>query len=743
MRISCVLVQRRRTAATLLLLLSTTSLMASGRDARAQEHGADVTLDELTVTGDGAAAVGYQPRRSSFGTGTETPLLDTPANIAVVSQAVLRDQRVLSLDEALRNVSGIAQTNSLGGTQEGVVRRGFGTTRDSSILRDGRRTVLQQNFSHSLERVEVLKGPASLLYGISEPGGLINLVSKRPLFTRQNSLDVTATSFGGAIIQPDLTGPIEGTNLAYRIVGDVQDYDYWRNFGTIRRQVAAPSLTWRGDATTVTVGYEFAHYNIPFDRGTTFDPRTGRPLRVPRERRFDEAVSRVEAMSHLGSLDLEHRFDDDWKVNAGFSASNLTYDDNQIRPTSYNPATGLLTRRADASRGADFNAQVARVDLVGRFEALGLRHDLLLGAMHERVDYYRRESYRGANQGGFNVFNPVYGRLGASDRLSLPASNNRDRLINTSLYLQDSIHLTDGLILVAGASAQFYDQLAYAGVPAVASTDIDGIKPLPRAGLVYRIAPHLSVYGSYTQSFRPNVTDLDRTGPLLPEEGDAYEVGIKAELGAGLLVTGAVFDTEKTNVLVTQVVNGTRTATTAGKARSRGFELDVGGADRTRLVGDRELRVHRRHGHRGSDAGRKPAAQHAEDDRVALPHASGRARGPGHDPGLGAARRRLPRTGMGLALRRGAAGRRGQQLHAARLRRVRCLPELPHQRERPSGRASAQPQERPRRDLLPVLGRQQRAGGGGRTLPGAHDGPGLMVRLGLRDGSEGPGRPQR
>ena len=577
MRISCVIVQHRCTAATLLLLLSTTSFLASARTAQAQEQGAGVTLDELTVTGDGTAAIGYQPRRSSFGTGTETPLLDTPANIAVVSQAVLRDQRVLSLDEALRNVSGIAQTNSLGGTQEGVVRRGFGTTRDSSILRDGRRTVLQQNFSHSIERVEVLKGPASLLYGISEPGGLINLVSKRPLFTRQNSLDVTATSFGGAIIQPDLTGPIEGTNLAYRIVGDVQDYDYWRNFGTIQRQVAAPSLTWRGDDTTVTVGYEFAHYNIPFDRGTTFDPRTGRPLRVPRERRFDEALSRVEAMSHLGSLDVEHRFNDAWKMQVGFTASNLTYDDNQIRPVSYNAVTGFLTRRADATRGADFNSQVARVDLVGRFEALGLHHDLLVGAMHERVDYYRRESYRGANQGDFNVFDPVYGRIVASNRLSLPASNNRDRLINTSLYLQDSIHLTDQLIFVAGASAQFYDQLAFAGVPAIVSTDIDGIKPLPRAGLVYRIAPHLSVYGSYTQSFRPNVTDLDRTGALLPEEGDAWEVGVKAELGAGLLVTGAVFDTEKTNVLVTQVVNGIRTAATAGKARSRGFELDVAG----------------------------------------------------------------------------------------------------------------------------------------------------------------------
>ena len=139
-----------------------------------------VSLDQITVDGDGRRTIGYQPRRTSFGAGSDTSLLDTPANIAVVPATVLRDQAVLSLDEALRNVSGTAQANSLGGTQEGVIRRGFGTTRDSSILRDGRRTVLQQNFNYAIEQVEVLKGPASLLYGISEPGGLINLVSKRP-----------------------------------------------------------------------------------------------------------------------------------------------------------------------------------------------------------------------------------------------------------------------------------------------------------------------------------------------------------------------------------------------------------------------------------------------------------------------------------------------------------------------------------------------------------------------------------
>ncbi|MCJ2045936.1 TonB-dependent siderophore receptor [Methylobacterium sp. J-078] len=564
--------RRRRLAGGALWLLSAGA-------ASAQDAPSAVTLEELSVAGlgNGLATIGYQPRRSTFGAGADTAILDTPANIAVVPAQVLRDQRVISLDEALRNVSGIAQTNSVGGTQEAVVRRGFGTFRDDSILRDGRRTVLQQNFSYAIERVEVLKGPASLLYGITDPGGLINLVSKRPEFTPHGSLNLTSTSFGGGLVQGDLTGPVEGTNLAYRMVADIQSYDYWRNFGHLSRQVVAPSLTWKGDDTTVTVGYEFGHYRVPYDRGTIFDPTTGRPLRVPRERRFDERSSQHEATSHLATLDVDHRFDDDWRLHFGYTYSHLGYDEDQIRPVSFNAATGLLTRRADGTRNADFNAHVARLDLTGRFDTFGLRNDLLAGVTYENIDYGRPDIIRGPNRAGFNPFRPVYGTLATVPVISAPDSNLRERLSNTSLYLQDSLHLSDQWILVAGLSTQIFDQFGAKGTPAVAYTDIDGVRVLPRVGLVYKLAPNLSLYGSYSQSFKPNTSLANIVGALPPEEGEAFEVGVKADVAAGLTVTGAMFDIEKANVLVTQVVNGLTVASTAGKVRSRGFEIDVAG----------------------------------------------------------------------------------------------------------------------------------------------------------------------
>lgn len=138
--------------------------------------------ESLTVIGrkDADGVQSYQPLTSVTGTRSETNLLNVPQAIDVVPQQVITDQAVSSLDEALYNVSGITQANTLGGTQDAVMKRGFGDNRDGSILRDGVRSVQARNFTPTTERVEVLKGPASMLYGMGEPGGMINMITKNP-----------------------------------------------------------------------------------------------------------------------------------------------------------------------------------------------------------------------------------------------------------------------------------------------------------------------------------------------------------------------------------------------------------------------------------------------------------------------------------------------------------------------------------------------------------------------------------
>lgn len=186
--------------------------------------------ETITVTADANTATeatdGYQPLSTSTATLTDMPMLDIPQVVNTVSDQVLENQNATTLDEALYNVSNVVQTNTLGGTQDAFVRRGFGANRDGSIMTNGLRTVLPRSFNAATERVEVLKGPASTLYGILDPGGLINVVTKRPEKTFHGSVSATSSSFGGGTGQLDITGPIEGTQLAYRLTGEVQDEDY-------------------------------------------------------------------------------------------------------------------------------------------------------------------------------------------------------------------------------------------------------------------------------------------------------------------------------------------------------------------------------------------------------------------------------------------------------------------------------------------------------------------------------------
>ncbi len=567
-----------RHARTPTMLLVGAFLVTSG--ARAQDASDPVVaLDELSVTGDGKQiSRGYQPVRSSVATITETPLIKVPQAVAVVTEQVLQDQAVRSLDEALINVSGITQTNTLGGTQDAFIRRGFGDNRDGSILRDGLRTALPRSFMPTTQRVEVLKGPASALYGILDPGGLINIVTKKPRFVEAGYIEAWGTSFNGGGVELDHTGPIAGTSLAYRFVAQHRNQEYWRDFGIQAQQVIAPSLTWQGDDTRVTLAYEWSHYRLPFDRGTIFDPLTGKAVRVHRDRRFDERYNITAGENHIASLSVEHRFSEAWRANLNYAFSHNFYQDNQARVISYDPATGILTRRADATQDSNFTVHSGRLDIVGKETILGFDHEILVGASYDYSDVIRTRLIRGPNRAGFNIYNPIYGTLPQSFAVSAADSDQRERISTASVYVQDTVALTDRLSAVAGLRYQDFDQIAGKGRPFNKNTDVSGSRPVPRLGLVYMLTPTLSAYASYSETFRPNSSIASPIGALPPEEGRAYEVGLKAEILDGITATAAVYDILKSNVLfVSSAADGTLEARVAGRVRSRGFELDVAG----------------------------------------------------------------------------------------------------------------------------------------------------------------------
>lgn len=555
---------------------------AASRSTRREAEAAADQAESLPTIEVGAArsetAGGYRTVTSSTATLTQTPILDIPQAVNTAPAQALLDQNATTLTEALQNISNVTVANTLGGTQDAFIRRGFGDNRDGGVLTDGLRTVLPRSFNATSERVEVLKGPASTLYGIQEPGGVINVIVKKPQENFAATLGGSLTSFGGGHGDFDITGPIANTGFAYRLIGEYQNVDYWRNFGRINQRLVSPSLSWRNESTTATVSYTNREYSLPFDRGAIFDLATGKPAPVERSVRMDERYNVTRGWSDLFLVGLEHKFDDVWKLKTNYAYSQDFYSDNQARVIAYDSRTGVLTRRSDATQGSTQKNHNARIDLTGMVDVAGLTNELLFGFAFNDYSLLRTNMLRCKNQTGFNIYSPAYGALQICTTVSNADSDQTSRQTLYNGYVQDALHLTDQWILVAGASYQYYTQMAGKGRPFVLNTDAQGGAFMPRAGLVYKATDKLSFYANYATSFMPQVSIADYVGALPPERGVSYEAGVKFDILAGLTGTAALFNIEKKNVLYTEVVNGESYARTAGKVRSRGFEFDLVGA---------------------------------------------------------------------------------------------------------------------------------------------------------------------
>ncbi|ELE9246437.1 TonB-dependent siderophore receptor [Enterobacter kobei] len=538
--------------------------------------------ETLTVIADPTAVAeatnGYQPLNTSTATLTTMPMLDIPQVVNTVSDKVLADQHATTLDEALYNVSNVVQTNTLGGTQDAFVRRGFGANRDGSIMTNGLRTVLPRSFNAATERVEVLKGPASTLYGILDPGGLINVVTKRPKKTFGGAISATSSSFGGGTGQVDVTGPIDGTRLAYRLTGEYQDEDYWRNFGNERSTFIAPSLTWFGDDATVTVLYSHRDYKTPFDRGTIFDLNTKQPVNVDRNTRFDEPFNITDGQSDLAQLNAEYRLNSQWTAKFDYSYSQDKYSDNQARVMAYDAKTGNLTRRVDATQGSTQRMHSTRADLQGNVDIAGFYNEILTGVSYENYDLLRTDMMRCKNVKGFNIYHPVYGKLDKCTTVSAADSDQTLKQESYSAYAQDALYLTDKWIAVAGMRYQYYTQYAGKGRPFNVNTDSRDEQWTPKLGLVYKLTPSVSLFANYSQTFMPQSSIASYIGDLPPETSNAYEVGAKFDLFDGVTANIALFDIHKRNVLYTESIGGETIAKTAGRVRSQGVEVDLAGS---------------------------------------------------------------------------------------------------------------------------------------------------------------------
>ncbi|MEO0377312.1 MAG: TonB-dependent receptor plug domain-containing protein, partial [Cyanobacteria bacterium P01_A01_bin.17] len=309
----------------------------------ASEEGEEL---EITVTAEREVEGGYIVPETSPTTRTDTPILETPTSIQVVPKQVLEDQQVTRLDEALSNVSGVTFGGTFGGTTLDFNVRGF----DAPTLRDGFRE-FGGSFTGAnpalgnVERVEVLKGPASILYGELQPGGVINIVTEQPLDHPAYEFGLKLGNRGFVQPQIDLTGPLTSNgdllyrlNASYSREADFTDFDV-----DIERFFVAPVLSWQiGDRTNLTLKVEYANDSKPLDNGL---PAIGDGVAdVPFSSIIGEPDDSTTSALFRAGYSFEHQFNDQWEIRNAFEYSRRDLLNVGAVPFEFDEATGIVTR---------------------------------------------------------------------------------------------------------------------------------------------------------------------------------------------------------------------------------------------------------------------------------------------------------------------------------------------------------------------------------------------------------------
>ena len=537
---------------------------------------ADEADEEIVVTGEGQR--GYFAPNASTATRTDAPILDTPRSIQVIPQQVLQDQQIIRVDDAVRNVSGVVGELSDFGSRQTLTLRGFNTDSfaNGPILRDGFRVYnnLSVQETANIERIEVLKGPASILFGQNDPGGIINLVTKQPLSTPLYRVQVQAGSFG--LVRPslDFGGPLNSDgSIFYRLNAAYFWENGFRNFETDNdRYFIAPVVKWKiGDRTDLTFSLEYVRDQNQFDYGLiAFGTSV---INAPRDRVFTEPDDYTRSRSLTIGYNLEHRFSDNWTLRNAFRYSNQNFQFQAAFPRSFNERTGILNR-VFAAREYQVDDYSLQTNIIGKFSTGSIKHTLLVEVDLNWNIFDDVFSKVDSTLLPLNVFNPVYGRFPRPNFDLRPQvlsefDTETDRL---GAFVQDQMSFGDNLILVLGLR---FDSVDFRNTFNGATQYNNAWNP--QIGLVYKPIETVSLYANYSRSFVPNSAQDVNGNFLEPQKAQGYEVGVKAELlDRKVFATLAYFDITKQNVATADSVSPFASVAT-GEQRSRGLELDIAG----------------------------------------------------------------------------------------------------------------------------------------------------------------------
>ncbi|MYM91226.1 TonB-dependent siderophore receptor [Rugamonas sp. FT82W] len=571
----------RRTTLALLLAACYPLLAGAGETAGGEGAAAEAPQAEEAATPNKVEVLArrqnYRGLSATGATKTDTLLKDLPQSVRVITTDLLKDVGVTDLAGALDLSSGISRASNFGGQWDSYAMRGFtgdpnfgsdymvngfNSSRGYNGLRDG----------VSTQTVEVLKGPASALYGRGEPGGTVNITTKKPRFGPSYTVELSGGSFDTYRGAVDLTGPLSDT-VAYRLSGAYEKGNSFRDTLYHERTFLSPSFIWlAGDNTTVSYELEAMEQRAPFDRGVL--AVNGKLGAIANSTFLGEPGDGPTVIKSLGhQIFVQHQFNDGWSLQTG-----LSYRDSSLQKTSTEAnnllADGRTLRRQH--RRNDFSATdvSGRVEVLGKFMTGPIKHSILVG-----VDAYRFEDHRiqdrrnpsAANAYAIDIYNPVYGGTALP---MTPSFNTQNDQSAHGFYGQDQVDLTEQWKLLAGLRYDRATQTAGNNLLRV-STRQEPTATSPRAGLVYQPTSAISLYVTAAKGFRPNSGISIENTSFAPEKSKSYEAGAKMDNGA-LTGTLAVYKITKENVLTTNPLN-TDFSIAAGEVGSKGVELDLSG----------------------------------------------------------------------------------------------------------------------------------------------------------------------
>lgn len=516
---------------------------------------------------------------------------DMPQSIQVLDAALLKTIGATGLDDALEMASGVARQNNFGGLWDAFAVRGFAGDENfpSGYLVNGfngGRGYGGPRDASNIERIEVLKGPNSALFGRGEPGGTVNIVTKKPSFETGGSFSLSAGSYDHYRLEGDVTGAVTD-RIAVRLNGAAEDAGSFRDTLDSKKYTASPSiLAELTPDTTLSYEMEYVNQKVPFDRGVV--AVNGVLGQIPRSTFLGEPADgpmKVRVLGHQAQL--QHDLGQEWHllVGAGYRDTSFKGYSTEAELASgrqtLDRTNGTFLSRQRRYRDFQTDHAVLRAEAGGRVQTGALTHHLIIGTDWDRftVDHLQLRSRPPAYTAGqpigpannaINIHNPVYGSQPTPGAFRSEYETQKA----LGVYLQDQIDLTEKLKLrLGGRYDDFEHEIDFRLVNA--QTGRTYKKFSPQAGIAYTVTTAVTLYGSYGEGFRPNSgADASRT-LFRPEETQSYEVGAKYTSPDGRITgTLALFTMDKSNVLTADPVNS-GFSLAIGKARSQGVEFDL------------------------------------------------------------------------------------------------------------------------------------------------------------------------